>query len=65
MWIGIFIAIVVTLLFFSWGKNRTTPLQTKEDTDSNYTGDGGSYDSFDNGDSSDTGDSGTDGGSGD
>ncbi len=59
MWIGIFIAIIATILFFSWGKNRTTPLQTKEDTDSNYTGDGGSYDSYDNGgDSSDAGDSG-------
>ena len=49
MWIGILIAIVATILFFSWGRNRNTPLQSKESTDSNYSGDGGSYDSYDDG----------------
>ena len=43
------IAFIVTILFFSWGKNRNTPLQSKESTDSSYSGDGGSYDSYDDG----------------
>jgi hypothetical protein len=64
MWIGIIIAIIVTVLFFSWGKNRNTPLQSKESTDGNYSGDGGSYDSSDDSDSSDGGDGGGDGGGG-
>lgn len=62
MWIGIIIAIVVTILFFRWGKNRNTALHANESADRNYSGDGGSYDSYDDGgDSSD----GSDGGGGD
>jgi hypothetical protein len=66
MWIGILIAIVATILLFSWGQNRNTPLQSKESTDRNYAGDGGYYTSSDD-DSSDSGDSdgGGDGGSSD
>ncbi|MEJ8818816.1 hypothetical protein [Lacibacter sp. H407] len=57
MWIGIIIAIVVTILFFSWGRNRNTALQS---TDKNYSSDGGSYNSYDDGgDSSDGGDGGS------
>ena len=66
MWIGIIIAIVATILFFSWGRNRNTPLQSNESTDRNYSGDGGSYDAYDDGgDSSDAADGGGDGGSSD
>lgn len=66
MWIGILIAIIATIVLFSWGANRNTPLQPKESTDRNYSGDGGFYTSSDD-DSSDAGDSdsGGDGGSAD
>lgn len=69
MWISIIIAIVATILLFSWGRSRNTPFQSNESTGRNYSGDGGSYyssvddDNSGEGNSSDAGNGGGDGGS--
>lgn len=39
MWVGILAAIVITVLFFSVGRNKKTPWHTKENENtSNYPG---------------------------
>jgi hypothetical protein len=70
MWIGVIIAIVLTVLFFSIGKNKSIPFHSKEKNDSSSAFDAGNHDdrndeiSDDGGSTDDGGDSG-EGGSAD
>ena len=43
MWIGIILAIVLTIAFLSYRRNRYTPFQSRESDNRNYSGDGGTY----------------------
>lgn len=43
MWIGILLAIVLTIAFLSYRRNRDTPFQSSESDNRNYSGDGGTY----------------------
>lgn len=43
MWIGIILAIVLTIAFLSYRRNRDTPFQSRESDNRNYSGDGGTY----------------------